>query len=155
MRLTTPFIGLLTFCLSLAHVHASTDISRTLAIHEKLSATPHGWHQGCSVPPTKRLRFRVALKQQNAYEFEQHVVDISTPGHPKYGQHMSREDLKRALRPNDEAIGSVVGWLQDEGVPEWDIMDDGDWISFAAKAVEVERIMNTTFVLRNSQSPYS
>lgn len=99
------------------------------------------------MPASKRLHFRIALKLQNQEEFEQHVIDISTPGHPKYGQHMSHQDLKRALRPESAATESIVGWLEAEGVPASDIEDDGDWINFYVQATEAERIMKTKLVV--------
>ena len=117
-----------------------------LSVLESLNGIPHGWVQGDSVPASTRLRFRIAVKQENAYHFEQHVLDISTPDHPKYGQHMSREELKAMLRPSIDASESITGWLEAEGVPSADIEDDGDWINFYVPATEAERIMNTKSV---------
>jgi tripeptidyl-peptidase-1 len=33
------------------------------------------------------LKLQIALQQNDAEGFEQHVLDISTPSHPKYGLH--------------------------------------------------------------------
>ena len=114
---------------------------RDLKLFEKLNGIPEGWKQGPSVPASTILRFRLAVVQENAYDFEQHVIDISTPGHPKYGMHMSREELKRHLRPSTGAKDSLLSWLDTEGVSK--IYDDGDWINFAVSATEAERILNT------------
>ncbi|KAI4180759.1 MAG: hypothetical protein L6R41_007030 [Letrouitia leprolyta] len=112
---------------------------------ESLRAIPQGWQQGRSPPAAQRLRFRIALKQENAYQFEQHVLAISTPDNPKYGEHMSRDDLKAMLRPSSDASSAILQWLRAEGVPSSDIKDDGDWINFYVSATEAERIMDTKF----------
>ncbi|KAL8999536.1 MAG: hypothetical protein Q9169_001624 [Polycauliona sp. 2 TL-2023] len=112
---------------------------------EILRTTPQGWHQGSPPSADQRLRFRIALRQENAYEFEQHVLAISTPDDPKYGQHMSREDLKAMLRPSSDASIAILNWLQAEGVSATSIEDHGDWINFYVTASEANRIMDTNF----------
>lgn len=116
-----------------------------LTILEKLQKIPHGWEQKHPPAASKRLRFRIALRQENAYAFEQHVIDISTPDHAKYGQHMDRTELKRMLQPSEAASSAVLGWLKSQGVPDADIEDDGDWINFYVPTVEAERILDTRF----------
>ena len=112
---------------------------------EKLSRIPQGWQQGQAPGAAEVLRFRIAVKQENAFAFEQHVLAISDPDHPKYGQHMKREELKEMLRPSTDASSAILGWLRSEGVPESHIQDDGDWINFYVPTTEAERIMNTKF----------
>ena len=112
---------------------------------EHLRSVPQGWQQGRAPPAALRLRFRIAVRQENAYQFEQTVLDISTPSHPKYGQHLKRDELKAMLRPSADASESILGWLQAEGVPKTDIKDDGDWINFYVSVSEAERILHTKF----------
>ncbi|KAI9813573.1 MAG: vesicle formation at the endoplasmic reticulum [Pycnora praestabilis] len=112
---------------------------------ETLSAVPDGWTQISAPSPWKPLRFRIAVKQPNAASFEQTVLDISTPNHPKYGQHLKRNELKAMLRPTDEATEGILSWLAAEGVPRSRIEDDGDWINFLATTRHAERILDTKF----------
>jgi tripeptidyl-peptidase-1 len=114
-----------------------------LVVFEKVPQLPRGWTQQEAVPPQTLLKFRIALKLDQVEAFEQHVIDISTPGHVLYGQHMSYEELKRSLRPDSAASASVLGWLEAEGVSR--IEDDGDWINFIVPAKDAERIMDTKF----------
>ncbi|KAI4277016.1 MAG: hypothetical protein L6R35_006171 [Caloplaca aegaea] len=129
------------FAASVAAPTSTTDLEPL----ESLRAIPQGWHQGRSPPAAQRLRFRIALRQENAYHFEQHVLAISTPDNPKYGEHMSRDDLKAMLKPSSEASDAILGWLHTEGVSSSDIEDAGDWINFYVSATEAERIMHTKF----------
>lgn len=119
--------------------------SAELEALENLRGIPQGWRQGVAPPASKRLRFRIAVKQQNAFEFEELVLQISTPGHLKYGQHMKRNELKTLLRPSSDATNAIIGWLEAEGVPSTDIEDSGDWINFYVPTIEAERILNTRF----------
>lgn len=136
MKAITYAIGLLS---TIAHVSAAP--SPALAVFEKLGAVPQGWKQGEVADPDKPMRFRIAMRQKNAHAFEQHVIDISTPDHPKYGSHMSHAELKRALRPDSDASEAVLGWLEAEGVKT--VLDDGDWISFAVPVRKAEQLMDT------------
>ena len=116
-----------------------------LTVLENLRAIPHGWHQKHAPSASQRFRFRIALRQENAHAFEKHVIDISTPSHVKYGQHMDRTELKRMLRPSGEASLAVLAWLNSQGLPDADVEDDGDWINFYVPTVEAERILDTKF----------
>ena len=145
MRSFTYLVGLLSVVTPLATVHAAPRPG--LSVFESLPAIPQGWIQGDAVPSAIRLRFRIAIKQQNAHAFEQHVMDISTPDHPKYGEHMTREELKDMLRPSIDASNSIIGWLEAEGIPAKDLEDDGDWVNFYVPAAEAERILDTKSVM--------
>ena len=144
MKSFTYLVGLLSVISSILKVQAAPR-SAGLTVLESLPKIPQGWFQDEAVPASKRLRFRIAVKQQNAFAFEQHVMDVSTPGHPLYGNHLSREQLKDMLRPSSDATESILGWLEAEGVPATDIENDGDWINFYVPATEAERILDTKY----------
>ncbi len=125
------FIGFLTVLVTAATITAAYAVpapASELLILEHLRIVPQEWYQGIAVPATKRLRFRIAIKQESAYIFEQHLLAISDPDHAKYGQHMKRDELKAMLRPSDEASRAILGWLSSQGVPAKNIEDNGDWI---------------------------
>ena len=121
-----------------------------LVVLESLRAIPHGWLQKQAPSASKRLRLRIALRQENAHAFEQHVIDISTPDHVNYGQHMDRMEMKRMLQPSKEASSAVLNWLESQGVPEADVEDDGDWINIWVPTVKAERILATKFYYYSS-----
>ena len=124
---------------------ATSYFSSNLAVLESLSGTPPEWRKGATVPAGKRLGFRIALRQENAFAFEQQVIAISTPDHPSYGQHMRQQEVRRMLLPSLEASSAVLQWLASEGVPATNIRDDGDWIQFQVSASEAEHMLHTRF----------
>ncbi|CZR57611.1 related to Tripeptidyl-peptidase sed3 [Phialocephala subalpina] len=61
--------------------------------------------------PLTIINLRMHLRQQNIVEFEQRVYDLSTPGHPSYGAHMSQKVIDNLLRPAEETLQLVMDWL--------------------------------------------
>jgi len=72
-------------------------------------------------------------------------MDISTPDHPRYGQHLKRDELKQLIKPRAESTHAVLSWLEESGVPSEDVVDDGEWITFVAPVSTAEKMMDTTF----------
>ena len=152
MRSLTCLVGLVSLFVSQIGVQALPAPFANSTVLEQLLSVPQGWVQGDAVAPSKPLKFRIAIKQQNAFAFEQHVIDLSTPGHSKYGQHMSHEEIKTMLRPETDATKSIIGWLEAQGVPAIDIEDDGDWVNFYVRTSDAERILDTKLVQRSRTS---
>ncbi|KAA8645989.1 hypothetical protein EYZ11_004014 [Aspergillus tanneri] len=115
------------------------------AVVERLNGAPDGWTKGSAPAPSKLMRFQLALHQERAGEFEQRVVDLSTPGHASYGRHMKREDIKEFVRPSDEATDKVSSWLVSEGVPAQSLEARGNWMAFTIPVSQAERLLTTQF----------
>ena len=112
---------------------------------EHLGHVPEGWHS-VGVPEASRsLNFRIAMRQPNEALFEQTLLDISSPDHTRYGQHMKREELKDMLRPSAEATEAVKEWLEDAGVAG--VEDDGEWMNFVATTSQAEELLDTQFAV--------
>lgn len=113
---------------------------------ENLRSVPQNWVQGPAASPSKPLHFRIAIQQdeKNA-EFEQKVIDLSTPGHESYGQHMTRDEVKDFLRPSSEVSDAILSWLDAEGVPQEAIEDSGDWVNFVVPVKKAEQMLNAEF----------
>lgn len=141
----TYAVFLLWAIITLIPSRATSFYTSNLTVLESLSEIPQEWQQGAAVPASKRLGFRIALRQENAFAFEQRVIAMSTPNHPLYGRHMEQQEVRRMLQPSLEASGAVLQWLTGEGVPATNIRDDGDWIKFQISAGEAERMLGTRF----------
>lgn len=122
---------------------------------EDLGGVPAGWTQGEAPSPDTPLRLRLAVHQPKAGEFEKRVIDLSTPGHPSYGQHMKRDDVKRFLLPERHVSQSVLSWLDDAGIADNAVEDDGDWINFAVPLSRAEEMLNTRFYYFHSNDDES
>lgn len=116
---------------------------------ESLPHVPEGW-KAIGVPePDRPMRFRIAMTQPDEALFEQTLFDISTPEHPRYGQHMKQSELKEMLKPTSEASRGVNEWLSTAGVSG--VEDDGEWISFIATVEQAEELLDTQFMVYRSE----
>jgi tripeptidyl-peptidase I len=95
-------------------------------IVEELRHVPEGWHSVDTPEQSRSIHLRIAMTQPKQGLFEQALLQISTPGHARYGQHLKREELKNMLRPTPEATSAVLGWLEEAGI--YDIEEKGEWV---------------------------
>ncbi|TVY68851.1 Tripeptidyl-peptidase [Lachnellula suecica] len=102
----------------------------SLRVFESLRQVPQGWTRLDRPAASTRLRLRIALEEPNPALFEQTLFQVSDPGHPKYGKHLERHQVKALIKPRDESTASVMSWLLSSGVGEADIENDGEWVNF-------------------------
>lgn len=87
----------------------------------------------------------MALKHPAMAEFHQLVIDLSTPGHPSYGQHISKDAIEDLLKPDQATLQAVTDWLQDAGVSKHDIQPAGHWIMFNTSVRLAEAMLDARF----------
>jgi tripeptidyl-peptidase-1 len=143
MAAFTFVIGILSLCISCLHLGAAAE--PRYAVVEQLKDVPDGWIKRDAAPASELVRFRLAMNQERAGEFEQRVIDMSTPGHSSYGQHMKRDDVRAFLRPSEEASDKVLSWLKSENVPAASIENHGNWVTFTVPVSQAERMLRTRF----------
>jgi tripeptidyl-peptidase-1 len=90
------------------------------------------------------VKLQIALQQNDVAGFEQHVLDISTPSHPKYGLHFEDHDeMKRMILPSAETVSSVSSWLKAAGIDNVEI--DSDWATFKTTVGVANKLLDTQF----------
>ena len=75
------------------------------------------WRKLGEPAPTDPKRLVLALKQKNVKLLTQVALNVSTPSHPAYGQHMTADDVAELVAPPAGALDAVLAWLEDTGVP--------------------------------------
>jgi tripeptidyl-peptidase-1 len=143
MRYTALVAGLLSLASSAVYARSTSHVENVQV--ENLRHVPEGWKEVGAPEQTRRLQFRIAVHQPNHALFEQTLMEISTPSHPRYGQHLKRAELKELIKPRDESTDAVLQWLEESGVAEEDVVNDGEWINFVASISTAEKMMDTTF----------
>ncbi|TRX91274.1 hypothetical protein FHL15_007879 [Xylaria flabelliformis] len=114
----------------------------TARLMDSLPSVPKGWSQVRQAALSEPITLRVALPQQHAAELEQAVIEMSTPGHPKYGKHLSQVELRSYTAPTDEVVSSVVSWLSKSNIKP---LVNNDWITFSTTVETANDLLNTTF----------
>jgi tripeptidyl-peptidase-1 len=143
MRATTLLTGLLSL-VGTALTAPTVDFSTT-ELFESLRELPQGWTEVRSASPDTRLTLRIALDQPGQAAFEQKLMEISTPDHPTYGQHLSHAEIKALLKPRDASTSTVLAWLAAAGIKQEDIENDGEWVNFKVAVKTAEEMLDTKF----------
>lgn len=72
-------------------------------VFDSVPSVPEGWTLEYAAQDSDQVALKISLRQQHAAALEQAVLSISTPGSPDYGNHMSREELRRYVAPSSQA----------------------------------------------------
>lgn len=125
-----------------------SELQNSYEIFEKLTAVPHPWilKDGGRVYADRSFKLRIHLKNRNIASFQQQVYDISTPGHPSYGRHQTREELNALLAPSKESFELVAEWIKEEGLSGVATIEN-DWIVLDSTVGAVEELLQTEFNL--------
>ena len=120
--------------------------TETYSTFRSLSHLPEGYAlDPTHVPkPCTRIRLRIYLRQPKIDEFRQRALDIATPGHKLYRQHMSQHALREMLKPADDAVNAVLDWLTEFGLRDQAIVQE-DWVYIDTKLSEVETLLQTKY----------
>ena len=84
--------------LSLLPLISANPLYDTLLTHEELPSLPPGYSKSTSAPPPdKEIKLRIALAQSDTAGLEKALYDVSTPGSPNYGKHLSKEEVSESV----------------------------------------------------------
>jgi tripeptidyl-peptidase-1 len=111
---------------------------------DRLAAVPQGWQHFRPASPDEPILLRVALKQQpqRVRALDQAVLEISTPGHPNYGLHMTRDELRTYTAPSEDTLSAITAWLRDHAIQP---VVDHDWVSFTTTVRTANELLDTEF----------
>lgn len=117
-----------------------------LEVFEEVIEIPEGWRElpSMKVNQESTLSMRIHLAQQNVAAFEQKVIDLSTPDHPTYGDHMDTHEIKRMLQPTQQTITNVLTWLEAAGISQH-VAVEHDWINMNVTVAQAEKLLNTKY----------
>jgi hypothetical protein len=68
---------------------ASSAVASVLVPHDSRDALPSGWTDVGAPAGSTSMSMRIALPSKDAPGLRKVLMDVSTPGNPKYGQHLS------------------------------------------------------------------
>ncbi|KAK6534112.1 hypothetical protein TWF281_005450 [Arthrobotrys megalospora] len=90
---------------------------------------------------------RIGLKQRNLDQGHDLLMDISTPGSPKYGNHLSESEVIEMFAPAVESERTIIEWLHSAGLhpDRISISRNRQWVQFDAQVSEVEALLHTNY----------
>ncbi|KAI1342955.1 tripeptidyl-peptidase 1 precursor [Xylariaceae sp. FL0016] len=106
---------------------------------------PRHWRRGARAPADHVIDIQIGLKQGNFPELERHLYEVSDPDHPRYGQHLSADEVKGYVQPTDETLDLVHEWLGDNGIVPSGYSSAKDWITVSLPIGTIERLLDTEY----------
>ncbi|KAH9057222.1 subtilisin-like protein [Lactarius vividus] len=80
------------------------------------NSVPDNWKNLGYPPADTTIDLHVALKAKNENALIDVLIDVSTPGHPKLGAHLSREEVAELVAPPSDVLELANAWLEHHGV---------------------------------------
>jgi tripeptidyl-peptidase-1 len=73
-------------------------------------------------------------------------VQVATPGHALYGQHMSHEEIIAMVAPAKESADFVMQWLESEiSNMGTKVSQKGDYVTVEASVAEIEQLLDAKY----------
>lgn len=116
---------------------------------ESLVSPPRGWVKDESRvidKDTAAISLRVHLARQDMDKFYEVALNIATPGHSQYGDHMSQQHIDAIIAPKDESGSLVMEWLEAMGMRSYaSYSKRGDSIVIEASIAQIERLLDAEY----------
>ncbi|KAI2778686.1 tripeptidyl-peptidase 1 precursor [Daldinia loculata] len=135
------FSAILAAQVSLANPVGSRTPYRVKDTHH----VPRDWKRVRRAPADHVIDLQIGVKQSNFPELERHLYEVSDPDHPRYGQHLSADEVKELVKPTDETLNLVHEWLADNGVTPSGYSSAKDWITVSLPVKAIERLLDTEY----------
>ncbi|KAH8979069.1 subtilisin-like protein [Lactarius akahatsu] len=97
------------------------------------SAVPEHWETLGHPAAGTTIDLHIALEPQRKNAVVDALYDVSSPRSPKYGAHLSREQLADIVAPHPDTLALVVSWLKHHGVRPSSVSRShgGGWLTVA------------------------
>ncbi|KAH9046862.1 subtilisin-like protein [Lactarius hengduanensis] len=94
-------------------------------------SVPENWQNLGHPPSDTTIDLHIALKAQNENALTDVLYQVSSPGHPKYGAHLSREEVAELVAPPSDVLELANAWLGYHGIPPSAILTKhgGSWLT--------------------------
>jgi len=102
--------------LLLATVAVATVLATPVLLKEEIRSVPAGWRSLGRASPSSALELSVLLRQSNLDQLEKTFWAVSDPTNPRYGQHLSLDEVNALVAPTDQHVSQVLHWLRSAGI---------------------------------------
>lgn len=92
------------------------------------------------------MKLNIGLNSGEGFEeLERHLYEVSSPDHPRFGQHLSGAEVHELTRPSNDALAAVREWLAEHDVRNAKYSKAEDWITVSLPVEKVEAMLNTEY----------
>ena len=116
------------------------------AVHEVMGPRETlSWTEGGPTPRGLMLELTFAVRQQNVEKLTSELMAVSTPSSPRYGQHLSNEEVNRIVAPRAADLATVRGFLAKHSTNVQSASPNSDFITVALPVEEAERMLSASY----------
>lgn len=108
-------------------------------------AVPQAWKAIGFANKDEMISLQIGLKQRNEDLIERHLIEISDPHHERYGMHLTAAEVADIIRPHDDSISQVHGWLEGHAIDDIHYSPAKDWITVIIPIEKAESLLQTTY----------
>ncbi|KAH8983893.1 subtilisin-like protein [Lactarius hatsudake] len=106
-------------------------------IKHSWNAIPKNWEALGHPPSGSTIDLYIALRPQRENAVIDALYEVSEPGHPRYGAHLTKEQVADLVAPRPETLELVNSWLEHHGISSSSIYLTHGGNTLVLKAVSV------------------
>ncbi|KAH9029487.1 subtilisin-like protein [Lactarius pseudohatsudake] len=101
------------------------------------NSVPENWRNLGHPPADTTIDLHIALKAQSENALIDTLIEVSSPGHPRQGKHLSREEVAELVAPPSDVLELANAWLEHYGVHPSSISTKhgGSWLTLTGVPV--------------------
>ncbi|KAH8987514.1 subtilisin-like protein [Lactarius hatsudake] len=101
------------------------------------NSVPENWLNLGNPPAYTTIDLHIALKAKNEKALIDALIEVSSPGHPRQGAHLSREEVAELVAPPSDVLELANAWLDHYGVHPSTISTKhgGSWLTLTGVPV--------------------
>ncbi|KAH9010271.1 subtilisin-like protein [Lactarius pseudohatsudake] len=121
-----------------------------LCVKHTWNTVPPNWETLGPPPPGTTIDLYIALQPRRDNALIDALHEVSTPGHQKYGAHLSKEQVAELVAPHQDTLKLVHSWLEHHRVPSSSISTShgGGWLTIAGVPVsQADELLSASYQL--------
>lgn len=135
MTFINALVAILAFCVA-------TSSAERLVFNGP-SAIPSTWQMSSfRLADTHTVSFKIALVPKDGNRLESELLQIATPGNPRFRKYLTQSQITEIVGRSDEEIARVSAWLATEGMTVESVHPHRDWITVSAKVNQIEKLLD-------------
>ncbi|KAH9013216.1 subtilisin-like protein [Lactarius pseudohatsudake] len=121
-----------------------------LSVKHTWNTVPPNWETLGPPPPGTTIDLYIALQPRLDSALIDALHEVSTPGHQRYGAHLSKEQVAELVAPHQDTLKLVHSWLGHHRVPSSSISTShgGGWLTITGVPVsQADELLSTSYQL--------
>jgi tripeptidyl-peptidase-1 len=126
--------------------------TQPMKLMESEVGMPAGWQSSGSSPDSLTLELVFAVKQQNVESLVDEVLAVSSPDSPRYGKHLSNQEVHDLVAPAQSDINAVLTFLESHGLQGRKVTPNGDMVAANVPVRLAETMLSTKYEVLHHES---